>query len=379
MKIIGVICEYNPLHTGHAALLAKARRMGDAVVCVMSGHFTQRGDIAIVDKYARAEAAVWAGADLVLELPFPFACASAPFFAKGALVVLDAIGASTLLFGSECGDLSRLWEASNIEIGRTSDETGAAKAHFDALGHAFSSNDILGVAYLRAIQKGNYAIEPIVMKRLGDGYREENLGQSEYASATAIRKAMREGRVDAVKDFLPKAMYEILEREQSAGRAPVYLDALEKAILFFWRTADLSLGGLCELGGGLCERLIASAKQATTLGEFFALAATKKYTNAHIRRATLYGMLGVTWADLETAPAYTNLLAANPRGCDLLASLRKKEQRVPVVTKPSDAAASRAATLAERADMLYTLALPTPAAAGEFMRKKPFLATGLDE
>ncbi len=369
MKKIGIVCEYNPLHTGHAALLTKARALGDTVICVMSGNFTQRGDIAIVDKYARAEAAVKTGADLVLELPFPYAMSSAPFFAKGALAVLDSVGIDILLFGSECGDLSKLQAAANAEPAEASDEVGAAKGHFDALGVPLSSNDILGVEYLRAIKKGGYDIEPVVMKRLGDGYREEVLGQSEYASATAIRKSLEEG-----KAYLPTAMLEILEREQGKGRAPVYLDALEQAILFFWRTAG-SLGHLLELGGGLCERLIACAKEATSLSEFYTLAATKKYTNAHIRRASLYGMLGVTWADLEGLPTHTNLLAANAVGCKLLASLRKKELTVPVLTKPSDGQSA----LQNKADALYTLAQPTPAQAGEFLRRKPFLPIGVDE
>ncbi len=358
MKKIGIICEYNPLHTGHAALLARARELGDAVVCVMSGNLTQRGDVAIVDKYARAEAAVKTGADLVLELPFPYAMSSAPFFAKGAVAVLNSVGVDLLLFGSESGDLSLLWKAANAEPPEASDEMGAAKAYFDV---PLASNDILGVAYLRAIKDCD--IEPVVMKRLGDSYREETLGQSEYASATAIRKSLAEG-----KAYLPAAMLAILEREQQAGRAPVYLDALEQAILFFWRTAG-SLGHLPELGGGLCERLISCAKKATSLSEFYSLAATKKYTNAHIRRASLYGMLGVTWADLESEPTYTNLLAANEVGCKLLASLRKREQRVPVLTKPGRSA------LADRADALYTLAHGTQA--GEFLRRKPFL--GVDE
>ncbi len=379
MKQAGIICEYNPLHTGHAALLDRARHMGDAVVCVMSGHFTQRGDVAILDKYARAEAAVRVGADLVLELPFPFACASAPFFAEGALAVLDSVGVGTLLFGSETGDLFRLWDAAHVEIGRQNRELGAAVDYFEALGHDLSSNDILGVSYLRTIEKNGYAIEPALMKRLGDGYREASLCGSEYASAMAIRRAIGEGGTAEAKRFLPQAMLEIWEREQRKGRAPVRLEALEKAILYFWRTADPSLGVLAELGGGLCERLIASAKQVATLGELFTLAATKKYTNAHIRRAVLYGMLGVTWADLESRPAYTNLLAASRKGCDILASLRKKEQSVPIVTKPSDVPDSRASVLAARADALYTLALPTPAEMGDFMRKNPFLAMGLDE
>lgn len=399
MRIAGIVCEYNPLHTGHAKLLERARAAGDTVVCVMSGNLMQRGEAAIADKYARAEAALMTGADLVLELPFPYAMSGASFFAAGGVATLASVGVNTLLFGSECGELSRLERAADaladapVENDR---DKGSAASHFDRLssltdGESFSSNDILGIEYIRAIRKGGYPMTPTLVKRLGDGYRETSLGASEYASATALRGAMFSGRENEVGQYLPDAMQEILARERERGNAPASLVNLERAILFFWRTADpASLSSLAELGGGLAERLVSVAGKAKTLDEFYALAATKKYTNAHIRRAILYGMLSVRWEDLEAAPAYTNLLAANDKGRELLASLRRGEQAVPVLTKPSDVEAlcdkyptradaiRRAHALAARADSLYALALPNAEESGRWLSAKPFLRVGVD-
>lgn len=401
MKLTGIVCEYNPLHTGHVAHLAYAKTLGDAVVCVMSGNLVQRGEAAIAHKYARAEAAISAGADLVLELPFPYAMAGASFFARGAISTLASVGVDTLTFGSECGDVSLLCRAADalakLEKEPSDKEKGSATEHFDRLsslvdGLKFSSNDILGIEYIRAIREGGYGITPVTMKRLGDGYRKTELGGSAYASATAIRNAIFSGSEGEVADYLPEAMQTILARERECGNAPASLENLERAILFFWRTADpTALSTLAELGGGLAERLVSAAAKATTLDELYALAATKKYTNAHIRRAILYGMLGVRWEDLEAAPAYTNLLAANDKGRGILSSIRKGEQAVPVLTKPADALAlcekyperessiCRAYALAERGDALYSLASPKSVEAGRFVASKPFLATGLDE
>ena len=106
MRIAGIICECNPIHGGHLYLMREARRQGaDAVVCVMSGCFTQRGEAAIADPHTRAHALILGGADAVVELPFPFSCAGAEFFAAAGVEILNRLGVGELWFGSECGDL----------------------------------------------------------------------------------------------------------------------------------------------------------------------------------------------------------------------------------------------------------------------------------
>ena len=158
MRHVGIICEYNPFHGGHLHLI-KAVRGAQTVICLMSGNFTQRGEAALLPPVARAAMAVEAGADLVLELPFPFAASSARYFATAGVRALFALGADTLAFGSECGDLARLQALAekapegNCREGETllTQSTGDAAAYFEALGEAVSSNDILGIEYLRAM------------------------------------------------------------------------------------------------------------------------------------------------------------------------------------------------------------------------------------
>ena len=90
-----VICEYNPFHNGHLIQLEKIRKIkGDdtRIVAIMSGSTVQRGTLAIYPKYARAAAAVKCGADLVLELPCPFSCGSAEYFARAGVMLADLTG-----------------------------------------------------------------------------------------------------------------------------------------------------------------------------------------------------------------------------------------------------------------------------------------------
>ena len=111
MRTVGIVAEYNPFHRGHLYHLERSRTLAEAeaVVCVLSGDFVQRGEPAVFSKFARAEAAVRAGADLVLELPLPWSIVSAEGFARGAVGLLEATGVvDCLSFGSECGDVAAL-------------------------------------------------------------------------------------------------------------------------------------------------------------------------------------------------------------------------------------------------------------------------------
>ena len=179
MKHVGVICEYNPFHQGHAYLLRQLRE-ADTVICLMSGNFTQRGETAILPPVARAAMAVQAGADLVLELPFPFAAASARYFATAGVRGLAALGVDTLAFGSEGGELAPLRAAADRapegDFRKTAvngvENVGDAAAYFTALGEPLASNDILAVEYLRALRVEQLPLIPLAVRRVGAGYRE---------------------------------------------------------------------------------------------------------------------------------------------------------------------------------------------------------------
>ena len=182
MQAVGVICEYNPLHSGHAYQLTKLKE-AQAVICLMSGNFTQRGEAAVLPPAERAAMALAAGADLVLELPFPFCCGSARYFATAGVRALAALGCDTLCFGSECADkdallaaAARLNEAEFAEsLQSRTPNTGDAAAHFSALGDTPASNDILALEYTRAILEEQLLLEIAPILREGAGYTETTL------------------------------------------------------------------------------------------------------------------------------------------------------------------------------------------------------------
>ena len=386
MKITGIVCEYDPFHNGHAYLIERAREESDAVVCVMSGHFTQRGTPAFADKYTRAEAALREGADLVLELPYPYCSASAAYFAAASVAILNAVGASHICFGSERGDAEVLERLARLALSQewaaAEADEGAAGSYFDALAGAYEKkygqavtlepNDILAVEYLKAIYRHHYDITPQVVRRLGDGFLTAETGASAYPSATALRAAISERGIDAVRNYMPASSHKLLGEAIARGDAPASMERLTSAILTFFRLTDASaLSKIAELGNGLEHRLCRAACDSSTLAQFFAAASTKKYTDARIRRAVFYAMLGVTREDLERLPSYALLLGANSAGRAVLSELRRRETNIPIITKPADAqaAASRQYALSLAADALFTQVLPQPRPVSYFLKK----------
>ena len=387
MKICGIISEYNPFHSGHEYLIKRAKQSADVVVAVMSGHFVQRGDASVADKYTRAECALLGGIDLVLELPFPFCSSSAAFFARAGVDILSMVGANMLAFGSESGDTGRLCALADRLLSASDRETdaseGSAAAHFKGLldsdAERLSPNDILAVEYLAAVRERGLDMSPLAVLRAGDGFLCETTGASAYASATALRKCMQDGNMDALSGYMPTACYDGLCRSLSRGEAPASIRHAERAILGFFRlTPPEALSDIAGLGNGLEYRLCECAKKSETLEKMLSLAATKRYPDATIRRAMIAAMLGVRYADLDSGVAYTTVLGANERGRMLLASLRKSG--LPILTKASDIdalcarhkenerAIVRQAELSARADALYSLCLPNVGAADRYIK-----------
>ena len=390
MSTFGIVCEFNPFHKGHKYLFDQARLAGaDIIVCVMSGNSVQRGEFAVADKYVRAEAAVREGADLVLELPYPWCTGSAEYFARGAAAVL-AQTCDTILFGSECGDISTLKNAAEIsdseEFRKSFGEklTGgvpAAEAYFSELaervGVELSSNDILGVEYLRALSARGADIEAKTVKRKGNAYREEELDETRYPSATALRKLWKSSSVDESGDYIPENALDVFARAEKEG-AIANTSLIDSAVLYFFRThTGEELSVFAECGGGVANRLCNAAREATSYAQLIELASTKRYTYAKIRRAILFAMTGVTDKMLKESPEYTVLLGASDRGRELLGNMRKKEGKsVEVITKGADAPKeSLQFAVSERLDALFTLSLGAKEkrAAFSVMKKSAFI------
>ncbi|MBE6620579.1 MAG: nucleotidyltransferase family protein [Ruminococcaceae bacterium] len=395
MKPVGIICEYNPYHAGHARQLSAARREAgaDVVIAVMSEHTTQRGELAVADGYVRAEAALRCGADLVIGLPFPYSSSPAEFFALGGVRILNALGADALHFGSESGDIDALRDAASrvysppfldalTQYQQGNPECGIMQCRATVYEQCYStplpggSNDLLAMAYLAALDTTGSTMCPLTIRRRGQAYNETNVPMvGQYPSATALRALWQTGGLESLRPHLPSPVLECLEEAMAQGLAPLDIDRLTPAILAFYRTASADNLTLCaEVDGGLAARLIEAAKAATTLSEFFSLAATKRYTTARLRRAVLFGLCGVRSEDLRTPPSYVRLLAASHAGCDYLSSIRKTCP-LPILTKPADIPASpeaqRQRMIEERLEALVTLTYPTPKAASYLIKQHP--------
>lgn len=383
MSVTGIICEYDPLHTGHAWLMARARAAGaSAVVCAMSGNFTQRGGFAAADKLARAEMAVACGADLVLELPTVWAMSTAERFARGGVEVLTRTGVVTeLLFGSESGDMAALTRCADC---LDSEDLTAALAAVPEDGRTFaarrqqaveallgpadavllaSPNNTLAVEYLRAIRRLKSPLTAHTVRRTGAQHGEAPCGG--FASASYLRQLLAAGETEQAAAYMPPAAAYILRQQQAAGRL-TDPRLCERAILSRLRTMEPEDWRRLDGGGeGLYRRMYQAAHTGTTLADVLEAAKTKRYPLARLRRMVL-----AAWLDLPEPPEelpYLRVLAANGVGRQLLRRMR--DAGAPVLTKPADAAAlgpaAQALMAAEsRCTDLYVLARPDPAQTG---------------
>ena len=394
MKTVGMICECNPFHAGHEYLIAQAKSRGaDAVVCLMSGCFVQRGEPAIADPWARTRALLDGGADVVLELPFPYAAAGADYFADAGVEILSRLGVDELWFGSECGDLDLLSRAARIAESAefqaryaaqsTAGNEGTAQAFFACLqavaGDDFmpASNDILGISYLRALLRKGSLMRAVTVARCGSAYREEAILDGEFPSATALRRVWRRNGLDAVAPYLPEGHAAIYRAAEETGFAPADMRHAERMLLGSLRLLSRdAVEQTAELGGGIGNRLRSLAEKASSLDELIALASTKKYPRARLRRGILFASVGVTQDDLRRSISYARLLGANTKGCAFLGVCRRNA-RIPIVTRhtdlPDTVDAERQAEWETRAYALYTLCFPKVLPADLLWRRTPLI------
>lgn len=354
MKICGIICEYNPFHNGHAYLIGQAKKFSgcDAVVCIMSGCFTQRGELAFLDRYTRAKHAVLAGADAVIELPTIFATAPAEIFAKGAVKILNSIpDFSVLAFGCENADKEAFLKAAQ----NTASESGAFKnvlRQYLKFGSSFtkarsqalvqtggteslqfisSPNNILGVEYQKALSAFESRAEILPIERVGADYADTKLYKN-FSSASAIRKAVYEGKIRSVRKNIPDYVFKDL---QDAVKPELY----KKIALYSVIRADASeLKNILDCTEGLENRLKAFAKSTHDYDEFIKKVTTKRYISSRIRRILVAAVLGISEDLVKKGlknPLYMKILAINKQRADkILPAL--KLSAFPCITRRSD-------------------------------------------
>ena len=376
MKLMAVICEYNPFHNGHAYQLQKQKEaLGcDGVICLMSGSFVQRGEPAVFDKWARSEMALSSGADLVLELPVIYSLQSAEGFARGAVALLSELGFDgSLCFGSESGDIDLL-----KTVARASDteafqngikchlETGIsypkawALALSDVCKTPLMPNDMLGVEYIKAIDKLNVPIQPAVIQR-EQGMHDGLVPEGNFLSATGIRSMLSDG--EDISDFVPSAVLDVIQREKEAGRGPVFTEDLGLLLCYALRMADKK--ALAQIGGvseGLENRLVEAAESFSSFEELAMAAKTKRYPYTRICRTLIKVLLGVTKDDESMSPAYARILGVGKSGGAILKKLQSTT-KIPLINKMAamdftDEKARRLFNLDVAATDLYALLYP---------------------
>ncbi|MFH1880726.1 MAG: nucleotidyltransferase family protein [Bacillota bacterium] len=376
-SIVGILCEYDPFHKGHARQfqLIKERLPDAVIVCLMSGCFTQRGMPALFAPAFRAQAALRAGAAMVLELPCAFAVREAENFALGGAYIFDRLSFVThLSFGTETPDLEALQAAANILenpndafqkalrqslaegkpfAASQADGIAAALRDTGAAEIAKKPNNILAICYLRALLRLHSGIQPLPVQRDGD-YHSIALSPAAYPSASAVRKAFLAGEINAAEEACG---YPLL------GTAVHKPDALDSVLLDVVRSMTTAeLRRLPDCSEGLENRLKKSAAQATGRAELLTLLNTRRYTRARLNRMLSHAMLGLQAELLADypLPAYVRLLGFRKENEQDLAML--KLSQIPVVAKASDGDAnSPLYRLDERAYDLWALGAKLPA------------------
>ena len=387
MKVAAIISEYNPFHNGHKYQIDKIREiLGEdtAIVAIMSGNFTQRGEIAVTDKTIRAKAACECGANLVLELPFPFSMSSAEFFAKSGVKIASELGVvDYLAFGSESGNITELSDIAAImstdEYSLELDSLISSPEYKDygypelceiALTTVYgkqpdksllSPNNILAIEYIKAISQFGNRVAPMTIKRAGAGYLDYFNPMAEFQSATAIREEMLSSPSSAF-DYVPENAKNIYNEAIDEGKMPADIRRLDGAVISFFRLNSPSASvDIQDAVGGLYNRLCDISAEATSISSLTSLTETKKYTKARIRRAIWNTYFGVTSSDVRELPCFTQVLAMDDVGRSVLKRI-KKVSDFPVITKPSsykeyDDDVIKQKELSNRADAVYGLTL----------------------
>ena len=383
MDAVGVVCEFDPLHRGHERLLRRAGESGRVLVCAMSGNFTQRGGAACVEKFARAEMAVRCGADLVVELPTPWAMATAEKFADGGVFLLAQCGVKTLYFGSECGDTDALWATAEallradvhrtirLEMDGGLPYAAARQAVLEretGLGALLAQpNNTLAVEYLKAIRRRGLAADAVTVRR-------EDGGHHGTASASHIRALLAAGQEAKAFALMPPQAADILGREMKKGLAPADPARLERAMLARLRLMNEHDFASYDSGGeGLYRRVYRAVQEGGSLGDILTRATTKRYPTARVRRMLWAVFLGLE-APGEDIP-YVRILAATEAGRRLLRQMQ--DAGVPVLTKAADVgrlgpSAEVLFTREARRTDVYALACPgSPLPCGSDWRRTP--------
>lgn len=348
MKICAIICEFNPFHNGHKYLLERARELSlcDVLLCMMSGSFTQRGDICVMDRHTRARHALLCGADAVLELPAAFSVAPAEIFSQGAIKLLNSIpDICTLAFGCEADgyvDFSaaaeKLLNESETFKKVLNEGLESGQSYIKSYANAFEKDDgeaglldkpnnILAVEYAKAIIKLNSKIKPLPIKRVGADFNDNEL-KDNFSSASAIRSNPLSS---LIKENLPDCVYEDFKDFTTENNK-----YKEFAKLILTRTSAEDLKKVFGCGEGLENRL--KSLEELTYEEIIANATGRRYSSSRIKRILCANFLKIYAEDCFKYldyPLYLKPLAIKKRNADIILSALSQSDN-PLILKGRD-------------------------------------------
>lgn len=377
MNILSIVSEYNPFHNGHLYHLKESVKLTntDLKVAIMSGNFVQRGEPAILNKWKRAELALKAGFDLIVELPCVYAISSAENFAYGAMEIADAIGSSFVSFGSECGNLNELKHLSKLIVDNKekyvclvkekisegfsypkSQELVIEKLFGQNFANLCKSNNILGLEYLKALNMINSSIEPITVER----------NNSSFLSSSEIRKIFRDTTSEDINvdNFVPTFVFDSLKESYNSGNMVVSLKNFERELFYILRTFDLNdIKNVPDLPDNMITNLKKAANLYNSLDDLINILKNKSITQARIQRILLYILIGITKKDVEISKnivPYIRIIGMNDNGKRLLPIISKNCNVVTSVKdfelKCNDSDLLRLLEIDKRATDIYTLA-----------------------
>jgi predicted nucleotidyltransferase len=365
MNVVGLIVEYNPLHNGHRYHFEQAMSIShaDACVIVMSGNFLQRGEPAIVDKWARAQMALEMGVDLIFELPYVYSTQHAKWFAFGAVAILNQLPFVThLCFGSESGNLDELSRLAEVLVNepesvkqllqrKMKDGWSYPKAYSYALLTLFGQNNddlaetvkqpnnILGLYYLSALKRLKSSIQPITIKRVKAHYHQTTISDTQIASATSIRHALFGQSVpqwEAIRAYVPPYTLKILEKEYILGRGLINWERFYPYLthLFLSQSTE-QLNQLYEMEEGIEHRIKKYILSAASVSQLIKQVKTKRYTQNRIQRMLVHALTqcrkeSIRALNLEQGPTYLRLLGYSSRG-KMLLNQYKKSINIPLI------------------------------------------------
>ena len=336
--IIGIICEYNPFHNGHLYHLKKIKEMykDSTIILVMSGNFTERGDLSIIDKWDKTEISLKYGVDIVIELPFIYASASADIFAYGAIKILSEMKVDVLVFGSELGNIDILNRLANIQVDNQNYDDlvkdyikkginyprACGLALYDITGSNINTpNDILGLCYIKEILKQKANIKPICIKRTND-YNDTNLN-GKITSARSIRVALKDNK--DIKEFIPDLVYKYINTR--------YLDDYYSFIKYRILTTDIS--NIVGMNKELNIRINKYIYKCDNLEELINNIKSKNYSYNRIKRLMVHILVNFTLDDMNNFKDYIRILGFNNKGQIYLNKI-KKDIKLPTITNYSN-------------------------------------------